>query len=80
MAGAGDPKKPLAVTVEGVSKTFAIPHERSHTLKERALHPFRRAGSEKLEALRDVSFEVPRGEEWKAGVCRRLGWGSSAEG
>lgn len=24
--------------------------------------------------------EVPRGEEWKAGVCRRLGWGTPAEG
>ncbi len=24
--------------------------------------------------------EVPRGEEWKAGVCRRLGWGTPPEG
>jgi hypothetical protein len=24
--------------------------------------------------------EVPRGEEWKAGVCRRLGWGSPVDG
>jgi len=24
--------------------------------------------------------EVPRGEEWKAGVCRRLGWGTPSEG
>jgi hypothetical protein len=24
--------------------------------------------------------EVPMGEEWKAGVCRRLGWGSPVEG
>ncbi len=24
--------------------------------------------------------EVPRGEEWKAGVCRRLGWGTPQEG
>ena len=24
--------------------------------------------------------EVPRGEEWKAGVCRRLGWGSTTDG
>lgn len=24
--------------------------------------------------------EVPRGEEWKAGVCRRLGWSSVADG
>ncbi|CAB4555375.1 unannotated protein [freshwater metagenome] len=24
--------------------------------------------------------EVPKGEEWKAGICRRLGWGSTTEG
>lgn len=24
--------------------------------------------------------EVPRGEEWKAGVCRRLGWGTPTDG
>src|SRR5690606_41956167 len=24
--------------------------------------------------------EVPRGEEWKAGVCSRLGWASVADG
>lgn len=24
--------------------------------------------------------EVPRGEEWKAGVCRRLGWGDPRDG
>jgi hypothetical protein len=28
----------------------------------------------------DAWPEVPRGEEWKAGVCRRLGWGSTTEG
>ena len=28
----------------------------------------------------DAWPEVPRGEEWKAGVCRRLGWGAPAEG
>ncbi len=24
--------------------------------------------------------EVPRGEEWKAGICRRLGWGDTRQG
>ncbi|MEI7885792.1 MAG: DUF3097 family protein [Actinomycetes bacterium] len=24
--------------------------------------------------------EVPKGEEWKAGICRRLGWGSTTDG
>jgi ABC-2 type transport system ATP-binding protein len=64
-----------AVVVEGVSKTFAIPHERVHTLKERALHPFRRAGSETLHALDDVSLQVERGEFF--GIVGRNGSGKS---
>lgn len=24
--------------------------------------------------------EVPKGEEWKAGICKRLGWGSTTDG
>ena len=41
-----------AVVVDGVSKTFSIPREQIHTLKERALHPFRRTGHERFEALK----------------------------
>src|SRR3954467_2170485 len=64
-----------AVVVEGVSKKFEIPHEVSHTLKERALHPFRRASSETLKALQDVSFAVEKGEFF--GVVGRNGSGKS---
>ncbi len=32
---------PAAVSIEGVSKTFRLPHQQYSTLKERALHPFR---------------------------------------
>lgn len=28
----------------------------------------------------DAWPEVPRGEDWKTGICRRLGWGDTAEG
>jgi ABC-type polysaccharide/polyol phosphate transport system ATPase subunit len=61
--------------VDGVSKTFQIPREQVHTLKERALHPFRRAGHDDLRALRDVSFAVERGEFF--GIVGRNGSGKS---
>jgi ABC-type polysaccharide/polyol phosphate transport system ATPase subunit len=64
-----------AVAVDGVSKSFRLPHERVHTLKERALHPFRRSGDDELRALRDVSFQVQDGEFF--GIVGRNGSGKS---
>jgi ABC-type polysaccharide/polyol phosphate transport system ATPase subunit len=46
-----------------------------HTLKERALHPLRRAGYDELRALRGVSFDVERGEFF--GIVGRNGSGKS---
>jgi ABC-type polysaccharide/polyol phosphate transport system ATPase subunit len=51
-----------AIEVDGVWKTFEIPHEKQDTLKERFLHPFHRTSYEKNEALQDVTFSVDRGE------------------
>jgi ABC-2 type transport system ATP-binding protein len=64
-----------AVVVDGVSKTFHLPHERMHTLKERVLHPVRRGGQDRFEALKDVSFAVERGEFF--GIVGRNGSGKS---
>ncbi len=68
-------RPPPAVIVDDVSKTFRLPSEQVHTLKERALHPFRGSGHEGLEALKDVSFAVERGEFF--GIVGRNGSGKS---
>ena len=64
-----------AVVVDGVSKTFQLPQEQMHTLKERALHPLRRSASERFKALQDVSFSVEHGEFF--GIVGRNGSGKS---
>src|SRR5438876_7454847 len=66
---------PPPIVAESVSKTFRVPEERAHTLKERALHPRRRTVHQSFTALRDISFQVDRGEFF--GVAGRNGSGKS---
>ena len=51
-----------AITVQNVSKTYRIPHERHTTLLERVLSAFRPMHVETLTALDNVTLEIPAGE------------------
>jgi len=61
--------------VEGVSKTFHMPAEQAHTLKERVLRARRMRGGTSFQALHDVSFSVEQGEFF--GIVGRNGSGKS---
>jgi ABC-type polysaccharide/polyol phosphate transport system ATPase subunit len=64
-----------AVAVKHLGKHFRLPHEQYHTLKERALHPFRSRSFDTLQAVDDVSVEIAPGEFF--GIVGRNGSGKS---
>ncbi len=64
-----------AISVRNLSKTFRLPHEQYHTLKERVLHPFRSRTFDLLQAVQDVSMEIAPGEFF--GIVGRNGSGKS---
>jgi ABC-2 type transport system ATP-binding protein len=66
---------PVAIRVRGLHKSFRIPRQRVHTLKERALHPLRRNQFDELHALRGIDFEIHQGEFF--GIVGRNGSGKS---
>jgi ABC-type polysaccharide/polyol phosphate transport system ATPase subunit len=64
-----------AIAARNVAKTFRLPEERVHTLKERALHPLKRIHYHTFPVLQDISFAVGRGEFF--GITGRNGSGKS---
>ena len=65
----------VAISVKNVSKQFSIPHEKTNTLKGAFINLFRKNTYEKFFALKDVSFEVRKGEFF--GILGRNGSGKS---
>jgi ABC-type polysaccharide/polyol phosphate transport system ATPase subunit len=64
-----------AIKVNGVSKTFRIPHEKISSLRGAFVSAFKSNGYEEFKALDDVSFEVKKGEFF--GIIGRNGSGKS---
>lgn len=65
----------IAIKVEHVSKTFVLPHEKHTSVKSLFTNLFKRKSYEKQRAVKDVSFDVKKGEFF--GIVGRNGSGKS---
>jgi len=67
-------RQDIALSVKNLHKDFLLPHDRNNSIKELVLH-FNKPTYEKMHALKDINFEVKRGEFF--GIVGRNGSGKS---
>lgn len=65
----------IAISVQNISKTFKIPHEKISSLRGAFVNVFKKNTFEEFQALDNVSFEVKKGEFF--GIIGRNGSGKS---
>ena len=66
----------IAIKVNQVSKTFKLPHEKTTSIKSVVINFYKRKRSfEKQQVLKDISFEIKKGEF--CGIVGRNGSGKS---
>lgn len=70
-----DNKEDIAVKVSGVSKSFKLPHEKNTSVKSFVVNPFKKRTFEKQQVLKDINFEIKKGEFF--GIVGRNGSGKS---
>jgi ABC-2 type transport system ATP-binding protein len=66
----------VAIKVEGIYKTFKLPHEKHTGVKQMLVNVFKkRSGYENQHVLKNISFEIKKGEFY--GIVGRNGSGKS---